>query len=465
MAGPIYALINGLRFGLLLVPRQRYPLPTATAFWCAALLSVLADFVLNLGLVSAPEEFDLAGLTDSAFEILKPLLLAWLLSLLARRPALLWGLATWMLIVGVVIRVVAGAVIARDPQFDHTWIVFSAPHFAIAFGVWMLLAGYRIWHWLEPNWRWLRLVAFALGAAVPQALIYRAVPYHLDYFFTAEPDYSAPVTNALWPEEVHAETLFAEQSDKLDRALQALEPQRPGQVDLYLLAVGSYASEDVFRNEVNYVQALFDQRMGTQGRSLVLLNHFDALRDRPLATQRNIDRALTGIAKRIDLDEDLVFLFVTTHGSEAHELSVELAGFPLQQITPESLSRSIRDAGIRWRVTTISACYSGGYVEALSASTALVLTASRRDRTSFGCGADSDITFFGRAYFAEALNQSVDFIAAFEIAKDAIALREAAIDGEPSEPQIASTELIEAKLAQWRSQLKPGPPLAFTPPK
>ena len=195
----------------------------------------------------------------------------------------------------------------------------------------------------------------------------------------------------------------------------------------------------------------------------MLINDLDALENAPLATERNLRRTLAGIAKKIDLDEDIVFLFLTSHGSEDHQFAIELNDLALRQITPDLLAEAIHTAGIRWRVTAISACYSGGYIDALSASTALVMTAARKDRTSFGCGAESKITYFGRAYFAEALNQTSDFIAAFEIAKSNIAEREAAINETPSEPQIASSALIRAKLADWRDQLKLGPPIAFEP--
>lgn len=461
------ALINGLRFSFLLTARDRQALSSVGGFWCAALLSLLADIALNRALVDRPEEFVIGGLSGSALEIVKALAVGWGLSWLALRPALIWALATWLLVIGTIARVVAGIVLSRDAQFDHSWIVFDYPELAIASGIWLWLGGCRIWHWLEPRWPWYRVIAVATAGALPLALILRALPWQLDYFYGSEQGYEDDVEddgNAHWPENIHLDTLFAEQASRVDQALQSLSPQRPGKVDIYVLAVGGYASEDVFRNEVDYVQALFDQRFGTQGRSVSLLNHVDTLSTRPLATQANIERALAGIAARIDRDEDVVFLFVTSHGSEDHELAIDLLGLPLQQVTPESLSDAVRESGIRWRVDVVSACFSGGYIDALSASTAMVLTAARKDRTSFGCGADADVTYFGRAFFIEALNQTDDFRAAFEIARDAIAIREAADDETPSEPQISSNPLIEAKLAAWRAQQAPGPSVPFVVP-
>ena len=109
----------------------------------------------------------------------------------------------------------------------------------------------------------------------------------------------------------------------------------------------------------------------------------------------------------------------------------------------------------------ISACYSGGFVDALKNSTSMVITAARRDRTSFGCGAESDITYFGDAFLVQGLNQTDSFRGAFEIARQLIAEWEERDKQTPSEPQIASTPLIEAKLADWRRGIRLGPPQSF----
>ena len=73
---------------------------------------------------------------------------------------------------------------------------------------------------------------------------------------------------------------------------------------------------------------------------------------------------------------------------------------------PDDLADALKtNPGIRWKVVVVNACYSGGFVDALRDDSTLVITSARADRTSFGCGADSDITYFGKAFLAEALNQ------------------------------------------------------------
>ena len=61
------------------------------------------------------------------------------------------------------------------------------------------------------------------------------------------------------------------------------------------------------------------------------------------------------------------------------------------------------DAGIRNRVIVVSSCYSGTFVDALRDDDTLVMTASAKDRNSFGCSNEADFTYFGKAYFDEAL--------------------------------------------------------------
>jgi hypothetical protein len=50
--------------------------------------------------------------------------------------------------------------------------------------------------------------------------------------------------------------------------------------------------------------------------------------------------------------------------------------------------------------------------------------AAAADRTSFGCSNDSDLTYFGEAFYRDALPGARSMRAAFESAKAAIAARE-----------------------------------------
>lgn len=87
-------------------------------------------------------------------------------------------------------------------------------------------------------------------------------------------------------------------------------------------------------------------------------------------------------------------------------------------------------------VIVISACYAGSFIDELAAADRLIITASDSDSKSFGCSDASEWTWFGDAYFNQALRQAPDFVAAFEIARDLVASWESDADYHPSNPQM-----------------------------
>ena len=122
----------------------------------------------------------------------------------------------------------------------------------------------------------------------------------------------------------------------------------------------------------------------------------------------------------------------------------------------------------RYKVLVISACYSGGFIPELQDEKTLVITAARADRVSFGCSEENDFTYFGRALFAEALQETDDLQRAFELAKASVAAREKSDGFEPSEPQIWPAKAVLAQWQTWRAeqaQTAPAdsPPTADTP--
>ncbi|HET6545468.1 MAG TPA: C13 family peptidase [Rhodanobacteraceae bacterium] len=267
------------------------------------------------------------------------------------------------------------------------------------------------------------------------------------------------------PADFDAEVLMYDQPRLIDDALATLAPQTPGKVDLYVIAFAGDGSENVFRNEAEYVARLFDQRFRDTGHVLVLENHPATVGTRPLATLTNLIWALDGIAAKMDPAEDVLLLYLTTHGSADHLLLVDLDPLPLDQIGPADLADALHtEPAIRWKVVVVNACYSGGFIDALRDPSTMVITSARADRSSFGCGVDADITWFGKAFLAQALNRTTSFHAAFDLARRSIAGWETAEHEEASEPQIATAAAIETHLAQWRARLDAGAAVRFAPP-
>ena len=258
---------------------------------------------------------------------------------------------------------------------------------------------------------------------------------------------------------------IADRDEKLvAKEIAALPAQRPGSIDLYAIGVAGDGTENVFRNEVEHVERLFAQRFDADGHVVVLANNAQAPAAHPLASWTSLHRAVGAIANTMDPAEDILLVYLTTHGSEDHELLVDLEPLPLNQIAPLDLADALNTApGIRWKVVVVNACYSGGFIDALRDDSTLVMTSARADRTSFGCGSESDITYFGKAFLAEALNQTTSLREAFDLAAKSVNTWEAADQQEHSEPQIASSPSIEAKLTKWSEKLPQRPAVPFVP--
>jgi hypothetical protein len=243
----------------------------------------------------------------------------------------------------------------------------------------------------------------------------------------------APAVATAQPAEPRV--VIARQAELLERVLGELQTSsiRP---QFYFVGFAGYGHEEVFKREVLAVRQLFDDRFGTKGRSVVLINHPSTLNDIPLASTSNLETVLRRIGKLIDPSRDTLFLFLSSHGVE-HRVIVEMPGVALRSLTPHQLKSMLDRSGIERRVIVVSACHSGSFIPALANANTLVITASRADRTSFGCEDKRQWTYFGDAYFNRALREETSFRRAFERAKKLIALWESRDQLTPSLPQIA----------------------------
>jgi hypothetical protein len=267
-----------------------------------------------------------------------------------------------------------------------------------------------------------------------------------------------------WPEQGPTPEQVAYAQPRLLRdALAKLGPRVPGTPNLYLVAFAGDGGEDVFHNEVEYAGKLFAGRFGATVHPLLLANSPDTLDTRPLATWSNLESALDALSGVMKQDEDILVLYLTSHGDPEHNLLVDLDPLPLDQIGAPDLADILGKRHFKWKVVVVNACYSGGFVPPLKGPGTLVLTAARADRSSFGCGSDSDITYFGRAWLVDALNRTPDFIDAFKQARTEIAQWESRDHLTPSEPQMDVGAGIAEQLARWRGHVKPGPAVPFEP--
>lgn len=267
-----------------------------------------------------------------------------------------------------------------------------------------------------------------------------------------------------WPDDAPTpEQVFSAQPEAMRAALGKLARRTPGKPNVYAIAFGADGTEDVFRNEAEYLDRLMATRFGSPGHTLVLENNPATLATRPLASWSNLESAVDGLAKVMNPREDILLVYLATHGGSDHSLLVDMDPIPLDQLDPDGLAQILGKHAFRWKVVVVNACYSGGYLPKLRGDGTLVLASARTDRTSFGCGTDSDITYFGHAWLADGLNATPDFIEAFDKAKVEIAAWEKKDAVTPSEPQIDIGAGIGDKLKAWQKTAKIGPAVPFTP--
>jgi len=253
---------------------------------------------------------------------------------------------------------------------------------------------------------------------------------------------------------IASEEIFYAQPALLEQKLTELKPGRKGVIDLYFVGFGADAYQDVFMKEIAVVSKLFDERFDTRGRSISLINNNKTVDTVPIATRTALERAVRHIARIMDRDEDVLFLYLTSHGSEQHELSVNFWPLELEEIRPEDIREILDEAGVTWKVIVVSACYSGGYVEPLKDENTLIITSADAKSSSFGCSNDSDFTYFGKAYFDEFLRRYYSFIEPFDEVKRAILKREHDGSDGPSSPQIHAGTAVRKHLQKFEERLR-----------
>ena len=233
----------------------------------------------------------------------------------------------------------------------------------------------------------------------------------------------------------HAEVLFYDQPARIAAAVQRVRASQPGRTSVYFLGFAGDGDPALFRREAQFASEVFGTRYGSEGRSLLLINDVEDRDSYPLASVSGLAQSLKALAARMDPDNDVLVLFLTSHGSQ-DGLEVQNGSLPLAQLAPADLSEALDTAGIRWRVIVVSACYAGVFLDELKGDTTAIVTAADAEHTSFGCEEDRDLTWFGEAFLKDSLPGAASFEDAFRKAPALIAQREDAEHQIHSNPQL-----------------------------
>ena len=422
--------------------------PSAELFALLIVLDLAAMFVFALAVVGVQGELNLYELPRTLMFV--PLVLA--LGLLARRvdPASdLMRLPVALAAVGLLFTLLTSGMyfLAQRqwlPFAETYWAYFD--YFALAWSAVVVMIAVMT---LTAGASWRRSVLGVVGVVL---LISPSVwmPVGLIWMPRAD-DRAAYATGSF--HTLAAESSFYAQQGALERELAALQPERPGVADVYFVGAGLYAGEDVFMKEIRMIAQLVRDRFDAEGRTVLLVNNPKTLNEYPVASVTSLRQALAQVGSTMNPDEDVLVLYVSSHGSEKHELVVDFRPIRFSPVTPEALKSALDDSKIRWKVLVISACYSGGFIDALKDERTLIVTASSADRQSFGCGAGSEATYLAQAFFGQALRDTYSFEAAFDRARALIEKWEGEQNQKPSQPQLYVGAEIRQKLAELEQRL------------
>ena len=244
-----------------------------------------------------------------------------------------------------------------------------------------------------------------------------------------------------------AEALFYDQPSRIAAGVARVTPSQQGKPAVYFVGFAGDGSQGVFRRETVFAGEVFAARFGSVERSVLLINDIDDRDSYPIASVSGLEQTLKVLAARMNPEQDVLVLFLSSHGSE-QGLEVENGTLPLAQLAPEDVREALDASGIRWRVVVVSACHSGVFLNALKSDTAAIVTASDAAHESFGCEDDRELTWFGEAFLKDSLPVSGSLEAAFHKAADLITRREEAEHQVHSNPQLYVGELMQRKLAE-----------------
>ena len=444
-------LLHNLRLGLALaffqpVLLRQFRVSLAQVA-LLVLLDITLDFLLDYVRAGWGASFNIYGVSHTALAVFLSIVAWSLLALWYQRAP---KLATLLVLAGAMVPIfyivdILLVVIGIGGYSNYSWTRYIAWYVILG---WNLAVMFRILRLVLSPTRWRAALAtsgYALVAIVP-------------LFLVPQQPLWLPASNveeeSAAKERVNAERVFDAQSGLIEQEKNRLLRQRPRQTDIYFVGFGSYAFEDVFMKEVRTIRTLFDTRFDSAGRSVALINNPASVTDTPLASGTNLGKVLRHVGGLMDKNDDVLVLYLTSHGSKRHRLSADFWPLSLNSISPADLKEALDASGIRWKVIIISACYSGGFIEKLRDEYTLIMTSSDAQRESFGCGSGSEFTYFGQALLDVELRRRFSFVDAFRAAVNSIEEREKKERLKPSNPQMAVGSLIEPKLERLALDLE-----------
>ena len=288
---------------------------------------------------------------------------------------------------------------------------------------WMLILAMRAVHvCTDPSRPHRRAWAVAGGLLIIAPVWFAPLLGPLDPWWR---EYDATLSDATAVSPA-SEAVLAAQEFLMDRALDSLDDERPGVIDLYFVGFAPDARRPGFVTDVDTAQRAMDERWNTQGRSVVLVNSPLTVAERPFASVTHLRKVLLEIGDAMDTDDDVVMVYLAGSTGEDHALRAVNPPLELVSLSPEGLKQVLDAAGIRWRIVVVSTCQSGAWIEALKDEETAVIASSSADVLGSDCSGGLRPTSFGDAFFADAMRKNDDLAHAFQAARQQLSNQHAA---------------------------------------
>ena len=210
-----------------------------------------------------------------------------------------------------------------------------------------------------------------------------------------------------------------------------------------VVGVALWSDQGVFLSEASRAVRLLAQRYG-HGAPVKILNN---TRRSFGAGPAGMAAALRSVSRSLDPERDVLFVVMSSHGSP--QGIAEKGGGQEGLLSPRLLGEILATSKVRQKVLIVSACFAGIFT-GLAGPDTLVITAADAEHPSFGCEAGATWTYFGDAFFNQALRKAEATQAPLnQVFADAAVLvraRETRQGFEPSNPQLAGGAHVLATL-------------------
>ena len=270
---------------------------------------------------------------------------------------------------------------------------------------------------------------------------------------------AAPALQAEWAVVPEPPAQLLAEHRRLSAALDALKPQQPSTVDAYVVVI-ALDGDPVFNREAGEAGRVLARRFDATGRTIVLANDQAADKAAGPGSPETLSLALARVAELMDPNEDVLVLYSTSHGEPDTGLVYKDRHRGAGVISPTRLASMLSSLGIRNRLLILQACFAGQFVPALKSPSTIVVTAAAADRSSFGCQAGNDWTFFGDALINHAFRQPLPLDIQLQRASALIAAAESREGLTPSNPQVSTG----SDTAKWLSRLEEREPKTTSDP-